>query len=110
MLNFIPDDYPDFEEHGAPVCAETFPDAFFPEESELEYKGPGGTKYMKLVSVYQHEKEAKALCFRCPYRMRCLEYAINDSSLQGIWGGTTERQRRTIRSEKNRKLIPIKVR
>lgn len=102
--------YPDFREHGTPICAETFPDAFFAEETEIEYTAPGGTKYTKLASAYKHEKEAKAICAKCPYRMQCLEYAINDPSLLGIWGGTTERQRRTIRSEKKRKLIPIQVR
>lgn len=94
--------YPDFTDQGAPICSETFPDAFFPEESEIEHKGPGGSTYVKVVAVYQHEKEAKALCAKCPYKLRCLEYAVNDPSLQGIWGGTTDRQRRTIRGEKRR--------
>ena len=110
LEDFVPSDYPDFYDEGVAPCAESFPDAFFPEESEIEYKGPGGSTYIKVVSIYQHEKEAKAICSKCPYKFRCLEYAVNDPSLHGIWGGTTERQRRTIRSEKNRKLIPIQVR
>ena len=32
--NLIPDDYPDFAEYGTPPCAESYPDAFFPEEAE----------------------------------------------------------------------------
>jgi WhiB family redox-sensing transcriptional regulator len=44
---------------------------------------------------YDHEKEAKAICAECPYKIRCLEYALKNHE-QGIWGGTTERDRRRI--------------
>lgn len=40
----------------------------------------------------------KQLCQYCPVIDECLEDAMSDSSLVGIWGGTTERQRHKIRS------------
>jgi hypothetical protein len=106
LESFLPKDYPDFKEHGNPPCAESYPDAFFPEESEEhEYTRASGVKYSKVVSSYHHEKEAKAICAACPYKIRCLEYALKDPSLQGIWGGTTERTRRTMRQNARRNQV-----
>ena len=44
--------------------------------------------------------EAKAICAGCPVRAECLEYALAGASHEaaGIWGGTSFRQRRKIRS------------
>jgi hypothetical protein len=36
-------------------------------------------------------------CFSCDYRQRCLEYALKNPEVQGIWGGTNENQRLKIR-------------
>lgn len=40
---------------------------------------------------------AKAVCGRCAVRDACLEVALADKSLEGIWGGQTEDERKTIR-------------
>lgn len=45
---------------------------------------------------------AKALCDVCQVRVACREYAIADVELQGIWGGTSERERRRIRAARGR--------
>lgn len=45
-------------------------------------------------------KRAKAICEPCPVRSECLEAGLNEKT--GIWGGTSERDRRKIR--KARKL------
>jgi WhiB family transcriptional regulator, redox-sensing transcriptional regulator len=37
------------------------------------------------------------LCDTCPVRRECLEYALADESLTGLWGGTTDTERRMIR-------------
>lgn len=39
---------------------------------------------------------ALAVCARCPVRQECLEYALEARERFGIWGGTTERQRRRM--------------
>lgn len=46
---------------------------------------------------------AKAICARCPVADECLDYAVGsytDTGLPviGIWGGTSGRERRQIRS------------
>lgn len=42
---------------------------------------------------------AKRVCRGCPVREACLEYAVAERVVFGIWGGTTERQRRRLRRE-----------
>lgn len=39
----------------------------------------------------------RELCETCPVRQECLEVALADESLQGMWGGTTEIGRRELR-------------
>ena len=39
---------------------------------------------------------AKAICEQCPVREPCLEFAITEREREGVWGGTTERERRRI--------------
>ena len=40
--------------------------------------------------------EAKAVCALCPVHQACLEHALAHREREGIWGGTTERERRRI--------------
>ncbi|MEA2686699.1 MAG: WhiB family transcriptional regulator, redox-sensing transcriptional regulator [Actinomycetota bacterium] len=42
-------------------------------------------------------RAAKALCRACPVNDTCLQYALETRQTDGIWGGTTERERRRIR-------------
>jgi hypothetical protein len=37
-----------------------------------------------------------SICARCPVRRPCLDYAVTHERV-GVWGGTSERQRRVIR-------------
>ena len=39
---------------------------------------------------------ALRVCESCSVREECLEYAIQTRQRYGVWGGTTERQRRRI--------------
>lgn len=46
-------------------------------------------------------REAKAICFReCPVREACLEWAVEHNPTSGIWGGLSERERRTVRRQR----------
>jgi WhiB family redox-sensing transcriptional regulator len=44
---------------------------------------------------------ARAVCARCLVREECLEYALDDPGALrwGVWGGTTERERRALRRQ-----------
>ena len=46
------------------------------------------------------EAEALSICATCPVRAQCLEYAVRNKEIYGIWGGTTPDQRRRIRRER----------
>ncbi|WP_460683272.1 WhiB family transcriptional regulator [Modestobacter lapidis] len=60
------------------LCAETDPEAFFPEK--------GGST-----------REAKKICTGCEVRAECLEFALSNDERFGIWGGLSERERRRLR-------------
>jgi len=60
------------------LCAQTDPEAFFPEK--------GGST-----------REAKKVCIGCDVRAECLEYALEHDERFGIWGGLSERERRKLK-------------
>lgn len=45
-------------------------------------------------------KEAKAVCARCPVREQCLDFALANREVFGIWGGLSERERRKVRRQR----------
>jgi WhiB family redox-sensing transcriptional regulator len=46
-------------------------------------------------------RRAKAICATCPVKDECLEYALENREKFGIWGGTSERERRGMRSRRS---------
>ncbi len=42
------------------------------------------------------EHQAKQLCSECSVRSACLQFALSIREPHGIWGGTTELERRTM--------------
>lgn len=46
--------------------------------------------------------DAVAICAECVVRSVCLEYALSWREKDGIWGGTTERERRRIVRQRRR--------
>lgn len=42
-------------------------------------------------------QQAKAICRNCEVAEKCLEFALATHQDYGIWGGTTEEERREIR-------------
>jgi WhiB family redox-sensing transcriptional regulator len=64
--------------HALAACRGKGPDIFFPDRGESS-------------------AEAKALCKSCPVQRQCLDVALSDASLRGIWGGMSERGRVGLR-------------
>lgn len=54
-------------------------------DPELFYPEPG-----------ESSAPAKAVCRDCIVRLACLEYAISQHEVRGVWGGTAERERREL--------------
>lgn len=51
--------------------------------------------------------QAKAMCADCPVRAACLEYALDGKERFGIWGGKSEKERRTMRLMRSGRTIAI---
>jgi WhiB family transcriptional regulator, redox-sensing transcriptional regulator len=67
-------------------CRDMDPKIFFPND------GPG-------VEV------AKRICAECLVRRACLEYALDNQIHHGVWGGTSERERRRITKRRREKRL-----
>lgn len=44
----------------------------------------------------EDQEPAKSVCRECDVTVECLEYALRWNEKQGIWGGTSERERRRV--------------
>jgi WhiB family transcriptional regulator, redox-sensing transcriptional regulator len=74
------------------ACLHADPDLFFP----VGTAGP---------ALRQVEK-ARRVCLACPVRVPCLEWALSEGVSSGVWGGTTEEERRAIRQAAARTEMP----
>ncbi|MGL5934472.1 MAG: WhiB family transcriptional regulator, partial [Cetobacterium sp.] len=50
----------------------------------------------------QPAREAKRICYDCPVREPCTEYAVTAREEHGIWGGLTPRELRRLRTARRR--------
>ena len=64
----------------AAACGTADPEMFFP----VSAFGPGMDEIAR----------AKAVCASCRVRRQCLQYALATHQVHGVWGGTTEEERR----------------
>jgi len=65
------------------ACVGVDPELFFPT-------GDSGPALVQLV-------EFKSYCRRCEVAEPCLRWAIDSGQDTGVWGGTSEEERRTLR-------------
>jgi WhiB family redox-sensing transcriptional regulator len=42
-------------------------------------------------------ERAKEVCSICPVSDACLEYALETNQRSGVWGGTSEKERKSLR-------------
>lgn len=77
------------------ACRDTDPDLFFPV-------GSTGLAAQQIVA-------AKAVCDVCPAKEPCLQFAIENNQDSGVWGGTSEDERRKLRRAwvKDRKAAAV---
>lgn len=60
------------------LCREVGTDIFFPDTDT-------------------HPRTALNICRRCDVEIECLDYALQIGPVAGIWGGTTEKDRRRLK-------------
>jgi len=65
------------------ACVGVDPELFFPT-------GDSGPALVQL-------EKAKSYCRRCEVAESCLRWAIDSGQDTGVWGGTSEEERRTLR-------------
>ena len=75
----------DYEWRKQALCRDTDPELFFPI----------GTTGQALLQI----TEAKSVCRECGVKKECLDFAIETNQDCGIWGGTSEDERRQIRRQ-----------
>lgn len=46
----------------------------------------------------------KEICNDCPVKSECLDYSLLQRTTKGIWGGTSEKQRKNIRKKRSGSL------
>lgn len=66
------------------ACRDADPELFFPIGSS----GP----------ALNQINEAKTICARCVFTRDCLTYALETGQDAGVWGGTSEEERRALRA------------
>jgi hypothetical protein len=72
-----------------PPCVERYL-LYYPEGDE--YPIPTDQKrYIDKVN-----EEAKAVCRTCPVIQKCLDYALSAQEAEGVWGGTTAKERELL--------------
>lgn len=54
-------------------------------------------------------EKAKRICADCPYKEPCLEYALANKIDHGVWGGTSERQRRRIAKARRQAAVELSL-
>ncbi|MEK9581168.1 MAG: WhiB family transcriptional regulator [Acidimicrobiaceae bacterium] len=64
-------------------CRDTDPGLFFPI----------GTTGLAIEQI----QNAKDVCDQCNAKVACLEFALSTNQDTGVWGGTSEEERRVIR-------------
>lgn len=64
-------------------CKEEDPELFFPV----------GTSGPALEQI----ERARAICMQCEVREECLEWALASGQDAGVWGGTSEEERKAMR-------------
>jgi WhiB family redox-sensing transcriptional regulator len=73
------------------ACRYSSPDLFFPV----------GTVGSALTEI----EAAKAVCAGCDVREACLEFALHTNQEFGVWGGTSEDERRRLRQGERTRIF-----
>lgn len=54
-------------------------------------------------------RDAKKVCVDCPVRKQCLDYAMRNRENDGVWGGLSTEERRSLRRRIQRRERKVKA-
>ncbi len=70
------------------------------DEVELQWMHNGNCRNYPPAAFFPSDgvgvDAARRICADCPVKDQCLEYALTSRIDHGVWGGTSERERRRI--------------
>ncbi len=85
MITAIRNHWNDLDWRETATCRDLDPELFFPV----------GVTGMAIEQI----EAAKSFCVDCSSRDACLDFAITTNQEYGVWGGTTEDERRVLRRQ-----------
>lgn len=68
---------------GTPVPCTNAPSLFFPDEEDFS---PGALRNYAI-----------RICSECPVKNICLDYALSNNEIYGVWGGTAPGERAALK-------------
>jgi WhiB family redox-sensing transcriptional regulator len=79
-------------EQDKPACLDLDPENFFPDPSSgrSNFKGEDGEALLSATVV------ALSACARCTMQDVCLQFAVDQREIYGIWGGTLPHERDAV--------------
>jgi WhiB family redox-sensing transcriptional regulator len=77
------------------LCLHQDPELFFP----VGEQGPARAQI----------EQAKRVCFACPVRAPCLDWAVQNGIDNGVWGGQDEVERRKARRNRQPSRLRQKI-
>jgi hypothetical protein len=83
----------------------TLPSADWQNRGECRRVGADGRRLIdpdQFFTQGRTPKEVVEACGACPVRVECLNAALRDNIRDGVWGGMSERARRTLHQRYNR--------
>jgi WhiB family transcriptional regulator, redox-sensing transcriptional regulator len=91
-----------FDVDQQPACTQTDPEIFFPDLMRGHHFNRESGQRMIRNTVL-----ALTLCKSCPIQAKCLQFAVDNKEMHGIYGGTFGYERLKIEKNKTDLAIPF---
>jgi WhiB family transcriptional regulator, redox-sensing transcriptional regulator len=77
-----------------------------------EWMATGNCRLHPPTAFFPHDgagvDRARKICNGCPVLDQCLEYALVNRIDHGVWGGTSERERKRILYQRRRQALSVR--
>lgn len=79
------------------------------DEKKFDWTARGNCRFEGTPDMFPHDGDtegveaARETCAFCPVRAQCLSWALAVNEYNGVWGGFTGDERRTIKRNENRR-------